>query len=139
MKKEEEEERELMMKCLYCKGEVESKQDRIIPKKFCSRTCSMKYFSKQRYLRIKNTKEFKQERKKYFKKWLEKNREHFNDIVRPKARDYQNKKYHYRINNGLCIHCGGKIEKERLPHRECFKCNKMIKEEYAKKHGSIRK
>lgn len=124
------------MKCLYCKGEVESKQDRIIPKKFCSRTCSVRYFSKERYLRIKDTTKFKKERKAYFRKWLNDNREHFNDIVRPKARAYQNKKYHFRVDNGLCIICGNKLEAERKPHRECLKCNKMLREAYAKKHNS---
>lgn len=67
------------MKCLKCENEFEIKGNR---KKFCSEKCRQRYYSLKQYNKVKDTKEYKEKRREYFRKWLDNNREHFNDLVR---------------------------------------------------------
>jgi len=55
---------------------------------FCSRECGLQYRSKKRYNQLKNNKDFKEKRKKYFNKWYQNNKEEFNK----RMKQYQKKK-----------------------------------------------
>ena len=59
---------------------------------FCSKKCNKSYHALKRYHKIKNDVEFKEHRKEYFKVWLLKNRDRFNDSMRKAALKYQARK-----------------------------------------------
>jgi len=64
--------------CLKCGKELIPKEGRlqINPKrKFCNNICKTRYDSYKRYLKIKDTIEYKSSQKKIFKNWYEKNKE----------------------------------------------------------------
>ena len=48
---------------------------------FCNSKCRDRYFQRRRYHEIKDTPEFKEKRKIYFRKWVAANRLHFNAMI----------------------------------------------------------
>lgn len=77
--------------CLQCNIEIYPGSTRFSARKFCSRKCNRRYFSLKRYHKIKNGKDYKAYRKKYYKIWLEKNRDKFNKSMREVSLRYQRK------------------------------------------------
>jgi len=77
--------------CLQCNGEIFPGSVRFSARKFCSRRCNRKYFSLKRYHKIKKDDAYKAYRKIYYKKWLEKNRGKFNELMRHVSLRYQRK------------------------------------------------
>ncbi|MEM4270827.1 MAG: hypothetical protein QXO70_01885 [Candidatus Pacearchaeota archaeon] len=73
---------------------------------FCSMTCRTRFNAKLRYTRLKDDPQYKRKSKEYFKVWLEKNRAHFNELVREPNRLYQQKKRQELMAKGLCLRCG---------------------------------
>ena len=51
-------------------------------RRYCGERCRTQYNSKKLYHRMKNNPKFKEYRRKYFNKWLDKNRDHFNEMMR---------------------------------------------------------
>ena len=106
------------MKCKNCKGKVEKNWSRPT-KKFCSPECRTRYNARKHYKIVKNNPEYKKMRKKYFKKWLNKNRERFNDLCRDKNKIFQIQKRKENKKGRLC-NCGGKLED--IGYLTCRKC-----------------
>jgi hypothetical protein len=77
-------------KCLHC-GKILPENTLKSKKKnnFCDEKCRTRYYAIKRYNEIKNHPDYKAYRKEYFKKWLEKNRDRFNELMRPVSRRYQ--------------------------------------------------
>ena len=78
--------------CQHCGKEISNEDPRHKSRKFCSIKCNRRFFSLQRYHKIKDTKEYKDYRKEYFKTWLDKNRDKFNASMRKASLKYQKKK-----------------------------------------------
>ena len=74
-------------KCIQCTQTIPSDSPRFKARKFCSRACNRRYFSLKRYHKIKHSEEYKGYRKKYYKGWVDKNREKFNDYMREYMRE----------------------------------------------------
>jgi len=122
-----------MKRCPYCNKFLKKKginNEHFIQRKFCNSTCCTRYHSKKTYNRIKDTKEYKKERKKYLRKWRKKNRQHFNDLCREKSKIYARKRHQERKNKGQCINCGNKRDSKWLT---CSKCRKIINKRNRKK------
>ena len=84
---------ELKLKlCAHCGEEIPITKTKFKTRKFCSVECNRRFFSLQRYHKIKNTEEYKSYRKEYYKKWLDKNRDKFNASMRKASLKYQKKK-----------------------------------------------
>jgi len=111
-------------KCLCCGADFVTKP-RVIPKKFCSEKCRTRYNARVSYEKNKNTKEYKEYRKKIFKDWLDNNRPHFNDLCRERSRLYSRKRYTERVKNNVCVGCGRIKEEERQSKRLCFACSRI--------------
>lgn len=87
--------------CKYCNKEFEYKRSN---KKFCSMNCLVKYnfhnnkeyrekhlvYARRYYDKIKGLPEYKEKRKKYFKEWLDKNREKWNKYYSDYHRNKRN-------------------------------------------------
>jgi len=78
--------------CQHCGEEISKENPRHKSRKFCSIKCNRRFFSLQRYHKIKDTKEYKDYRREYFKNWLDKNRDKFNASMRKASLKYQKKK-----------------------------------------------
>lgn len=76
---------EKIRNCLHCGEEVTGNRK----KKFCDSKCRTRYFSLKRYLRLKDDPAYKAYRKRYYRTWIEKNREHFNEKMREVSRRWQ--------------------------------------------------
>ena len=114
-------------KCLRCGKEFESRGSGKLKKKYCSKLCGSRQYAIDYYQKVKDTKEYKQKRKVYFRKWLDKNRKHFNDSVRDISRINMRKQYNYRRANHLCVYCGS-------PNTKGCSCDKCkIKRKNSKK------
>jgi len=85
--------------------------------------------AKRYYERMKNNPEFKRKAALRLKKWIKKNREHFNDLCRERNRIYQKKMQYMRREQGLCPKCGGKRDKE-MRWKHCTSCRKKLKKHY---------
>ena len=70
--------------CYYPKSQI--------PLSRPKRKCNRRYFSLKRYHKIKDTYAYKEYRKKYYKVWLDKNRDKFNASMRKASLKYQQKK-----------------------------------------------
>jgi len=104
-------------------------------KRFCNTICRKRYNSKDRYNKLKDSKSFKEKRKIYFKKWLNKNREHFNDLVREPNKINRRKKYYEFKKLGVCTSCGRKKERDITLCNKCAEQNnKRSKKRYAEKN-----
>lgn len=77
--------------CLQCGNEIFPGSSRFSARKFCSRRCNRRYFSLKRYHKIKVDEDYKTYRKKYYKNWLENNRDKFNKSMREASLRYQRK------------------------------------------------
>ncbi len=82
------------MLCLECSKEVISKTIRI--KKYCDGICRSKYNMKIRYLRLKDTPEYKLKIKENCKKWYNNNKERHKATMKA----YMQKVYLKRRENG---------------------------------------
>lgn len=81
--------------CLKCEKELLpiGGEDKVnLRRIYCDSRCRSQYLAMQRYNKIKDTSEYKQYRRKYFKSWRLKNREKFNSLVRPHSKAYQTRK-----------------------------------------------
>jgi len=78
--------------CMHCGEEISIGNTRFKTRKFCSVKCNRRYFSLQRYYKIKDSSEYKEYRKKYYAEWLDKNRDKFNASMRKASLKYQQKK-----------------------------------------------
>lgn len=125
------------IKCKNCGEETTSRgEGTSTEKKFCSRTCGTRYVSKERYNRLKDTKEYKDIQRSRFNTWLDKNREHYNDMVREPNRLYQQRlREKYRA-EGLCMKCGRARDSKFL---NCNKCRKKLREKYEAKQNKMRR
>jgi len=74
-------------RCIQCNQLIPSDSPRFKARKFCSRACNRRHFSLKRYHKIKNSEEYKSYRKEYFKGWVDKNRNKFNDYMREYMRE----------------------------------------------------
>ena len=120
------------MKCKKCGKEFKSSRKN---KKYCSGTCQKGYNSSKRYYKIRNTKKFKEARKKYFKKWIKKNRAHFNELLREPNKLRQRKLRDYRRKNKLCLYCENKRTKGYSSCEKCRIKRRMWKKEDGKKRN----
>lgn len=89
--KQPEEEQPVKKFCLQCKNEIPSDSTRFSARRFCTRRCNRRYFSLKRYHKIKKSEKYKEYRKKYYKTWLENNRDKFNKSMREVSLRYQRK------------------------------------------------
>jgi hypothetical protein len=87
---------------------------------FHSHKCNTRYHSLKRYYRLRENPEFKKKRKNNFRKWINKNRNHFNDLCRERNKINQRRLRKERIKKGLCYCCGG--EREDKAYKSCEKC-----------------
>ena len=78
--------------CAHCKKEIPKNNTKFKTRKFCSIECNRRFFSLQRYYKIKDTEKYKSYRKKYYKNWLDKNRDKFNASMRKASLKYQARK-----------------------------------------------
>lgn len=72
-------------KCLHCGETVVGNRK----KKFCDIKCRTRYFSLVRYNRVKDDPAYKEYRKQYYRKWVDKNRVRFNIQMREVSRKWQ--------------------------------------------------
>ena len=114
--------------CVNCKKPLAIRQ-----RKYCSKKCQAYYdyqnnpkthkrvleSSKKRYEAIKNTKKFRDYRRNYFRAWVEKNREHFNAMMRIANIKRSKKIYAERTSKGLCVNCGGKRDSDLISCQAC--------------------
>jgi hypothetical protein len=103
------------MNCDFCNKELKGRQRR-----FCcaSHNQSWHYHNEPRvnnrvransrvyWEKNKDNKEFKKDKVKRTKKWIEENREHWRELMRPVARESMRRRYKYRKENHLCWSCG---------------------------------
>lgn len=120
--------------CLYCGKKLKDKR-----RKFCNtnhqqnwRYHNIKKYRRRKlrnarnyYYKNKDNPEFKRKQRLRFEKWIGENREHYNDLIRPLAREYQRRKYYERKRKGLCVNCGKPRDNTTL---SCNKCRKQKKE-----------
>lgn len=83
-------------RCVQCNCFIPEDSLRYKARKFCTRACNRRYFSLKRYHRIKNSKNYKDYRKTYYRGWVDKNRDKFNtymrEFMREAAPKYKKKK-----------------------------------------------
>lgn len=75
-------------RCKYCGNPIDGPPK----KKFCDGVCRSRYFSYVTYQEKKDDPQFIAMRRRNFKNWYEKNREHFNDKMRDVSRRWQQKR-----------------------------------------------
>jgi len=92
VKEEKTKDEEKSKFCLQCGKEIPPGSIRFSVRKFCSRKCNRRYFSLKRYHKIKKDEDYQDYRKKYMKKWINRNRERFNASMRKASLKYQQKK-----------------------------------------------
>lgn len=71
-------------RCKECYSVLQPKQGSKLVRKnrlFCNVKCRDRYFQRRRYANIKDTEDFKEKRRVYFRKWVAANREHFNKMI----------------------------------------------------------
>lgn len=101
--------------CINCKISIFGKK-----KRFCSDKCRTRHNSLKDYYKIRDTPKYKEYKKDYFKKWLDKNRLHFNDLLREPNRIRVNKKRAFWKKEGLCSRCGKVFYNNNL--KSCADC-----------------
>ena len=119
--------------CPKCKKEFKTKQKKQI---FCSSKCQTQFNSIKRYYKLRNKPKFKAARKIYFKKWIKKNREHFNDLCRERSRLNMRKMHYDRKKSGVCYACGGKIDD--VLFKSCSRCRAYGIEWYSKNKARLK-
>ena len=124
--------------CKYCGKDLPGEHMR---RKFCSqRCCSLWHYknnpkfhnhrikySEEYHKKHKDKKSYKIKKKQQFKRWLDKNREHFNDLVREPNKIRRRKNYRKWKRAGLCTICGRKRDLDVL---YCSKCRKIQIDSY---------
>lgn len=108
-------------------------------KKFCSKLCQTRYGAYKRWLKLKDTPEYKKMQKINFNKWLKKNRKHFNDLMREPNKLYHRRKTAEARKKGHCISCFTAVPEEG--YTSCSKCLADKRRWYSQKKitRSIRK
>lgn len=86
IRKEGRKEKKKNLVCERCKTPLKGKQ-----RKFCTDRCRTRYYSLKTYNKNKDNPKYKKAKKEYHKKWREKNRERFNEMMRKPSRVYQMK------------------------------------------------
>ena len=107
-----------MVDCLYCGKKFKIKYDKL--RKYCGPTCCSRHHARIKYTEKKDDPEYKRKNQEYFKKWLEKNRVHFNDLMREPNKLRARANRIYRTKNNLCRVCGSKLINDS--HKNCDKC-----------------
>ena len=97
--------------CLYCGKKLKKAQRR----KYCSELCQSRY----RYSLLKDDLKFKERNKKRYRAWRKKNRIHFNELVLPKVKKFNKKRYWDRKKKNLCTSCGKKLTDK---YSKCSSC-----------------
>ena len=88
-------------KCIQCGVNIPSDSSRYSVRKFCSRKCNRRYFSLRRYHKIKKSDNYKDYRKSYYRKWVDKNRDKFNNYMKELMRKRSLKNKEVDINANL--------------------------------------
>lgn len=114
-------------RCLFCDKEIDISKSKL--KKFCSPRCRTNFNSFRDYHKNKDKPEFKEDARKRFKIWLNKNRAHFNNLLREKNRIRNGRNRDSWRAAGLCARCGKTREDEgKKSCRACRIKTKMWKE-----------
>lgn len=125
------------MKCKQCNKTTTKKNSF---KQFCGRNCwenhrykndllyRIKKISRAKAYHLEHKHESKYKKKHYkcVKKWIENNRDRFNDLCRERNKLYQRKLHEYRTKNGLCRGCG-KVGMGDDIFKNCFRCRKKAR------------
>ena len=114
--------KEKTKKCLRCGKEFKQRGSGKLEKKYCSPICSSRQTSKNYYHKMKDDQAFKKKNYDRLLKWIDNNREHFNDLVREPNRIFQQKLRKYRKDNGICPSCGIKLIDNRFIY--CINCRR---------------
>jgi len=103
--------------CLLCGKEFKPRAEGTkYEKKFCSVKCRAVRNARTYYYKHKDEKIFQDRKKARFDRWLKKNKEHFNDLMRIQMRE----RYFFRKENHLCAICGKPLTTEKtLNHYNC--------------------
>lgn len=110
-------------KCISCEKEFQTENE---TEEVCSRECrhreKSRLHQKGYYQKVKDTPEYKEKRKTYFRKWLEKagNREHFNDLCRDRSRQINARRREEWRQKEVCGHCGS--DRDVPDRKSCAKC-----------------
>jgi actin-related protein len=105
--------------CIECKNSFVTHRKRGEPRRFCSDTCRTRHNSKKDYHKNKDSPEYKEYKRGYFKKWLDKNRTHFNEMLREPNRIRASERRIKWKEEGLCHKCG----KEKIGnYLTCLEC-----------------
>jgi hypothetical protein len=94
-------------------------------KKFCSVLCRTRNYARLYHEFNKDNPEFQRKKKEYFNMWLDKNREHFNDLVREPNRIKSKINYDKFDALGLCVQCGK--QRDNPNSKTCFHCRPSVR------------
>ena len=114
--------------CEFCSKEIITTDAR---KRFCDRSCNARYHSKLTYEKNKNNPEFRKNNYNRLTKWIDENREHFNQTMREPNRLRAIERRKHQAENNLCRICGKKLED--IEYKSCEICRKKFKENYLEK------
>ena len=107
-------ENEKTKKCLRCGKTFKPRGSGKLEKKYCSPICKSRQNAKNYYHKMRDDSAFKKKNYDRLLKWIDNNREHFNDLVREPNRIFQQKLRKYRKENNLCPRCGIKLIDNRF-------------------------
>ena len=93
--------------CIECKNSFDIIKKRGERRIFCSDRCRTRFNAKKDYQENKDKPKYKEYKQIYFKKWLDKNRTHFNDLLRNSNRIRASNKRVLWAKEELCNRCGG--------------------------------
>jgi hypothetical protein len=80
-------------KCLQCEKEfTPSRIGFTTEQKFCGMRCRTRFDAKANYSRHRDEPEYKLRQRANFKRWINKNREHYNEMMRERSKLWQRKK-----------------------------------------------
>jgi hypothetical protein len=105
-----------MPKCLNCSAEFDTRGGKL----FCCETCRLRFNARKAYHKNKDNPEYKIKRRAYFKRWIKKNKEKYNESVREANKKYQVKLRKYRKENNLCVYCGKSKELNKSLCLDCY-------------------
>ena len=120
---------EELKKCPRCGEEFSQRAiGKITEKKYCSIVCRRRANAKYYYDLKKDTQEYKDKRKEYFKTWVAKNRKKFNLLCNENTKKYLKKKRKSAHKNNLCYRCFKPLSDKRF--RSCESCRDKINKKY---------
>lgn len=127
--------------CKECGKEIPKKAYK--NKMFCNLTCRTRFNSRNYYSSMKDDLNYKDKKKKYFKKWYKNNYEHFKDLVRVPNKLRARERVKERLKKGLCIYCGKQKPqiKNNRTLRGCERCVNLHREydrnRYKRENGNV--